>query len=105
MSITAVNTLEVRIAEETDQRFEWRLKGFAARFEQAEGCISYTVIRCNTEPGLWVLSGYWTNHSTMVVHFDSQAMTELLNHLLVARANLTFASFTPWVAGVEHDGA
>ena len=105
MNITAVNTLEVRVVEEVDERFEWSLKGYAARFEEAHGCVGYSVMRSASEPGLWVLSGYWNTAPAMTAHFKCELMTELVNHLIQSCANLTFASFTPLIAETQHHAA
>ncbi len=105
MNITAINTLEIRVAEEVDQHFEWTLKGYAASFEQIHGCLGYSLIRSTGEPNLWVFSGYWSAASVMTAHFESESMTALLNHLVASCANLTFASFTPRIEGAQHDEA
>lgn len=102
MNIIAVNTLEVRVIEDVDLRFEHQMQGFARRFENAFGCVSYSVVRSASEPRLWVLTGCWSGASAMTEHFNSEPMIELVNHLVASCANLTFASFMPSIRPAGH---
>ncbi|UZE15037.1 antibiotic biosynthesis monooxygenase family protein [Pseudomonas sp. B21-053] len=103
MNIEAVNTLEIRFFEAADALFERRLHSFAFRFEEAPGCLGYVVSRSPAESNLWILSGYWSSASDMTLHFSSTHMTQLVNALIEARANLTFASFTPLMDEAAQD--
>ncbi|KPZ14095.1 antibiotic biosynthesis monooxygenase [Pseudomonas syringae group genomosp. 3] len=94
MHINAVSTLEIRTMEETDERFEWRLRGYSARFAQAEGCIGFSVVKGENEPCLWILTGCWVTPSDMKNHFDSTSMKELIDFLVEKCTNLKFASFS-----------
>ncbi|MFC6338117.1 hypothetical protein GIR22_09425 [Pseudomonas sp. CCM 7891] len=104
MHITAVNTLEIRSFEDVDPVFETRLQAFAASFVEVPGCLGYVMNRSRAEANLWILSGYWATTSDMTTHFSSTSMTALVNALIEARANLTFASFTPVLTDTPQDG-
>ena len=103
MNITAVNTLEVRVIDDVDSRFESHLREYATRFEKSHGCVSYSLNRSASEPSLWVFSGCWSAVPAMTAHFESGPMIELVNHLMECCANLTFASFTPSIRETATD--
>ncbi|MFH0022907.1 antibiotic biosynthesis monooxygenase family protein [Pseudomonas fluorescens] len=94
MHINAINTLEVRFAEEPDDSFEQRLAVYRERFEAEQGCVGFSVSRSQLEPHLWLLTGHWANAAQMTEHFHTEGMTELVRELVEYQASVNFASFS-----------
>lgn len=95
MTITAVNTLEIRINHEADSKLELHLQACLSRIEHRRGCLGYSLIRSSSRDDVWIMSGYWSSATEMTAHFSSEPMTEIVNALIDSCASLTFASFTP----------
>ena len=97
MSITAVNTLEIRTSPEADSQLDQHLQACVARIQHMQGCLGYSLIRSSSRDDVWIMSGYWSSATEMTAHFSSAPMTEIVSALTESCANLTFASFTPMV--------
>lgn len=97
MTISAVNTLEIRINAEADSHLEQDLNACIARIQRMQGCLGYSLTRSPSQEGLWILSGYWSSAADMTAHFTSEPMSEIVSSLIDSRANLMFTRFTPAV--------
>ncbi|MFJ4145228.1 antibiotic biosynthesis monooxygenase [Pseudomonas sp. NPDC089734] len=96
MTIQAVNTLEIRFSKIPNIKFDRALlANNIETLQRADGCLGYTLHRSQTEKALWILCGYWHSEVQMTEHFASHEMTYLVNTLIDAGANLTFASMVP----------
>lgn len=93
MAIESVNTIEIRIIETLDAPFAETLQAFVDNLQQAPMCCDYALTKSSREPGLWILTGYWESETQMTESFESAAMMQLIDCLIVLGASLSFGSF------------
>lgn len=91
MQVHAINTLQIRFADEPDTRFEDQLRAHAALCGQATGCLGYALTRSPEATTVWLLSGHWANDEALAAHYRDDALQALLRFLVEARASLQFA--------------
>lgn len=92
MSISHVNTLEVWARPGAAAHIEPGLTELTARLGTLPGCLEYSLRRARGDQQCWVLNGYWTSLKTMVQHFSSVELDELLGFLRRHSASIRFSS-------------
>lgn len=93
MTITSINTLEISFLENPRHDVEALLLKHIEQLNKAQGCLSYALSRSTKSTARWIVSGYWSNEGHMTDHFCTAAMTEFIDELIEAEANIAFARF------------
>ncbi len=93
MTITSTNTLEISFLESPRHDVEALLLKHIEQLNKAPGCLSYALSRSTKSTARWIVSGYWSNEGQMTDHFCTAAMTEFIDELIDAEANIAFARF------------
>jgi len=63
-----------------------RLSALIEPSRSAPGCLSFTLQHSQSDPDLWLVSGFWTHQQAMTAYFSTPAMgvfAELVQELVV----------------------